>query len=382
MAHIQKRTYTSKKTGKPTTAWQARYRGPDGRERTKRFARRVDAERWTAVNEGDVAQGTWIDPSAGQVSLREYANRWLEQRGALRSTTSAKYRGLLDRHIFPNMGDTCMRKLTPSRVRDWHAALFRVHPSTAAGAYRLLASICRTAVDDEVIARTPCRVKGAGTERATERPVATVAETAAAVGACPEKYQLAILLALWCQLRRQEVLGLQRRDINLLHGTLTISRTWTLQPDGRTVLGPPKTDAGRRQLVIPKHVLDALESHLACFTGPEPTAWLFPGEEGNPVSPRTIDRVWATARKAAGRPDLCFHDVRHTGLTLAAGLGATTAELMHRGGHKSHAAAIRYQHATKERDAALADAMSDLADAKVLPMRRTNDGQSSGTGTG
>jgi integrase len=51
---------------------------------------------------------------------------------------------------------------------------------------------------------------------------------------------------------------------------------------------------------------------------------------------------------------------RHTGLTLAAATGATTVELMHRAGHSSSVAAMRYQHATKERDRIIAYALGDF----------------------
>jgi len=75
------------------------------------------------------------------------------------------------------------------------------------------------------------------------------------------------------------------------------------------------------------------------------------------------------AREKVGRPDLHLHDLRHTGLTFAAATGATTAELMRRAGHSSAAAALRYQHATDDRDKVLADALADLAaSADIVPL--------------
>jgi integrase len=62
-----------------------------------------------------------------------------------------------------------------------------------------------------------------------------------------------------------------------------------------------------------------------------------------------------------GRPDLHLHDLRHTGNTLAAATGASTKELMARMGHANPRAALIYQHATRDRDAAIAAALSDLA---------------------
>ena len=71
------------------------------------------------------------------------------------------------------------------------------------------------------------------------------------------------------------------------------------------------------------------------------------------------------ARKAAGRDDLRFHDLRHTGAVLAAQTGATLAELMGRLGHSTSQAAMRYQHAAADRDAVIAGRLSALAEAHL-----------------
>jgi integrase len=76
---------------------------------------------------------------------------------------------------------------------------------------------------------------------------------------------------------------------------------------------------------------------------------------------RSLRTAWDNARNKAGRTDLRLHDLRHSGLTWSAATGATVAELMHRAGHASPAAALRYpQHATEDRDRALANALAAL----------------------
>jgi integrase len=377
MTHVQKKTYKSARTGKVTTSWQARYSASDGRERTKRFRRQVDAEKWATAHSADVNRGAWIDPNAGKITFRVYSDEWLNGR-ELRPTTKAKYRYLLDKHILPTFGDTSLSGLTPSQISAWRIRLGTKHQSTAAGAYRLLSTICRTAIDEERIYRSPCRVKGGATEKAAERPVVAIADLERAVAACPSRYRLALLLAAWCQLRRGEIVGLQRQDINLKTRTLTISRSWCVPMGGPAELGPPKTEAGRRDVTIPPNVVPQLQKHLATVTTVGPESWLFPADGDKPISPRTLDRAWETARDAIGRKDIRLHDLRHTGLTLAAATGATTAELMKRGGHSSPAAALRYQHATADGDRVLADALGNLAKkSNVIQLRRTKDGRKS-----
>ena len=80
------------------------------------------------------------------------------------------------------------------------------------------------------------------------------------------------------------------------------------------------------------------------------------------ASNRALSHPWHKARTAIGRPDLRFHDLRHSGLTWSAATGASVAELMRRAGHASQAAALRYQHATDDRDRVLADALAGLAE--------------------
>jgi integrase len=99
---------------------------------------------------------------------------------------------------------------------------------------------------------------------AAPRPTATVAEIGAAVNAATERFRLAIMLAAWCQLRRGEVLGLRRGDVDLVHSTVSIERTVT-EPSGALVVGPPKTDAGRRKVVMPPNVVNAMVVQLDQF---------------------------------------------------------------------------------------------------------------------
>jgi integrase len=89
---------------------------------------------------------------------------------------------------------------------------------------------------------------------------------------------------------------------------------------------------------------------------------VFPAADGvSHIAPSTLYRVYYPARKAAGRPDLRWHDLRHTGAVLAAQTGATLAELMSRLGHSTPQAALRYQHTAKGRDTEIAAALSRMA---------------------
>jgi integrase len=175
---------------------------------------------------------TWIDPKAGKTTLDEYAERWLEQRNELAFRTREHYGYLLELHVLPTLGRTALINLAPSTIRSWHASLAQMHPSTAAKAYRLLSAILRTAVVDGFLVSSSCKVDGAGIERPAERPVATVAEVGALETAMPEHLRLIVDLATWCQLRRVELLGLRRKDVDLDRASIHVeqSRTVMMRP--------------------------------------------------------------------------------------------------------------------------------------------------------
>jgi hypothetical protein len=80
--------------------WRAGYRGADGREHSRSFERKVDAERWLREQLRNLDRGTWVDPAAGKLPLREFADEWLAGR-ILKPKTLEGYRSLLRSRILP-----------------------------------------------------------------------------------------------------------------------------------------------------------------------------------------------------------------------------------------------------------------------------------------
>jgi len=322
---------------------------------------KADALAHLAAIEVDLRRGAWIDPRAGKMTLHLYAEEWLGQRSDLAFRTKELYTYLLESHILPSLGNATLFGPAPSKIRSWHAALSKEHPSTAAKAYGLLSGILKMAVTDGFIISSPCKVTGGGVERPAERPVGSVREVEALEAAMPEHLRLIVLLATWCQLRRAELLGLRRKDIDLASATLRVEQSRTISMRGKPLIKEPKTVAGRRTIAVPDFVVARLSEHLGRFTGPDADALVFTGITGVPLTGNVLQVSWQRARASVGRTDLHLHDLRHTGLTLAAATGATTVELMHRAGHSSSVAAMRYQHATMDRDRTIADALGVIA---------------------
>lgn len=224
----------------PSGRFQASY-WHDGKRYSSHstFTSKADAGAWLANKRASTGRGAWVDPDAGRVLFRSYASTRLGVRSDLRPTTAAKYRLLLRLHLEPTFGDIPIVKAARSAVRSWYHALAGEYQSTADDAYRLLRAIFNTAVWDELIARSPCMVRGAGNVRSPERPVASFAEVAAAADAMANHLRVA-LLAAYCQLRRGEVLGLQRRDVDVLHGSPAVRRAVVLPTGASPSLDRPR----------------------------------------------------------------------------------------------------------------------------------------------
>jgi integrase len=177
-------------------------------------------------------------------------------------------------------------------------------------------------------------------------------------------------LAAWCALRFGELAELRRADIDVKGGVVRVRRGVVRGADGR-VVKDPKSPAGKRPVNIPRDLMPMVAAHLADHVPAARDALLFPATAGGSVhlAPSSMYGWYYPAREAAGRPDLAFHDLRHTGAVFAAETGATLKQLMRRLGHSTVSAAMRYQHATDEGDRLIAAKLSDkMAAGTVTPI--------------
>ena len=164
-------------------------------------------------------------------------------------------------------------------------------------------------------------------------------------------------------LRFGELAALKRKDVDIPEASVTVRVSASDLPGGRRHIGRPKSDAGHRTVTIPAAVVPAIAVHLERFAQPGDDGLVFIGPLGGVLRESNFNNdIWHKATAKVGVPHLHFHDLRHTGNTLAAATGASLRELMVRMGHASPKAALRYQHATRDRDAAIARALSDLVE--------------------
>ena len=272
------------------------------------------------------------------------------------------------------VGDT--GRLSPEVLRRWRAAgapstvatdeLEAVPTSSDAGhsvaspAYRLLRTILNTALQDKLIHENPCQIKGAGTVKHAERRPATPGEVEALAAAVPPRLRAAVLMAAWSGLRYGEQFALARRHVDLEAGTVRVERALVCVPGQPVRFGPPKTDRSRRLVHLPAVVVTALRAHLEQFAADGPDALVFARADGRPVLGATLSVAMRGARVEIGREDLRWHDLRHTGATLAYTAGASLPEVQARLGHTTMRAASIYAHAAADSDRVLASRLDAL----------------------
>lgn len=348
--------------------WQASYTGPDANVyiAPSTFDAKIDAEAWLADRRREIDRELW-SPSSGQedrvsAPFGEYAEAWIRQRG-IKDRTREHYRKLLDNNILPTFADVELRDVTPSAVRRWYATTAVGTPTMRAHAYSLLRAVMQTALADDLVDSNPCRISGASTSRRVHkiRP-ATLEELETLTKAMPGPYQAMILMAAWLAMRFGELTELRRKDIDLRDEVVRVRRAVVRAGDDFLVT-TPKSDAGIRDISIPPHLVPAIEDHLKNHVPTGREALLFPSvsDPARHLAPSALYRMFYRAREAAGRRDLRFHDLRHSGAVLAATAGATLAELMGRLGHSTPGAALKYQHIAKGRDREIAALLSKLA---------------------
>ncbi|WP_405916842.1 tyrosine-type recombinase/integrase [Streptomyces sp. NBC_00728] len=166
--------------------------------------------------------------------------------------------------------------------------------------------------------------------------------------------------AAFTGLRFGEPASLRRRAVDTTNATLMVQRSQAEMQTGALFDKAPKSDAGARPVAFPTELLPDVKNHLDSFAGAGRDGHVFLGHRGGRLRRSNFRDDWIKARaKARITADVHFHDLRHTGNTLAAS-GASLRELMTRMGHSTPRAALIYRHVVSGRDREIADRLGSM----------------------
>jgi integrase len=302
----------------PNGNYEAFYRDPNGKEKTKQEVKRKDAVDWLNKQIASLVRGDYVDPKAGKVKFQLTGDEWLANQTFNESTREA-VEVRLRRHVYPTLGDKQLRQIRPSTIQAW---LRRLELEGLAESYRSVifanvSSIFSAAVDDEIIAKNPCRAPSVRAPKAKSPKIVpwTTERIYAVHDALPERFRIAETLGAGLGLRQGEVFGLSSEDVDFLRGAVHVNRQVKLLADGTLLFDLPK---GRksRTVPLPDSVRDELAAHLAAYPArPVTLPWAKRDGErvtvplvlttrvGNAVSRNYFNsKIWKPALEASGVP--------------------------------------------------------------------------------
>ena len=269
---------------------------------SRTFDRKRDADAYALEIERDLRLGSYVDPSAGGVVLRDYARRWLAAKANIRPATREHYDSLIRTWIDPGIGKLPLHAVRRSDVQALVASMQAAGRSGSwiRHAHTLLRQVFAAAKLDHLIAVSPVEGIELPPLSAPRHTFLTPEQVAALAAAIEPRYRAWVLTGAYAGLRWGELAGLRVGDLDLPRERLRVERT--VSPlRGRPTEGPPKGKGSRGTVPLAPWLALELAEHVRRYAEPGPEGYVFPAPAGGPLRHDTfMHRVWWPAAKAAG----------------------------------------------------------------------------------
>lgn len=353
--------------------WKARYSGGDGRQHSKSFERKIDAERWLRSQLATLDRGEWVDPAGGQVTFGEWAESWRRGLHDVKPKTRAGYESLLRSRILPSFANWQLRQISPAVVREWVSAMVDdgLSPARIRQARQVLSAVLAQAVADGLVVRNPAAGVKPPQVRA-RRQLFLSAPEVARLADVAEGLQVGagvlVRVLAYSGLRWGEAVALKRSAVDVKKRRLRVKEAAT-EVGGRLSWGTPKTHE-TRTVIVPAFIMGRLGPHLGGLT---PDDLVFRAPMGGPLRTSNFRRgVWARAVTEAGMPaGLLVHDLRDTAASLMISSGASIKAVQRQLGHASASMTLDVYGGLFEDDL---DELADRLEARFARADRAHTG--------
>jgi integrase len=292
--------------------------------------------------EDRIRRGEWINPEAGKVLFKDYAEEWRESQ-AHRPSTAAQVETNLRLHVYPRIGHRPLVSIQRSDVQALVKYLSTaggerraLAPATVEVVYTWVSTIFTSAVADRIINVTPCRsISRTVVEQPKVEPL-PVETVWRLIDAVPDRYRALIILGAGTGVRISEALGLTNDRVDWIRKSVKIDRQLLRVGGGAPVFGPVKDKNNRpRTIPLPDFVVEELSAHVSKYNlGAE--GLIFSGPNGGPLPRSTFSDMWRAAAEPLGiaKGD-GFHLLRHFYASLLIESGQSVKSIQERLGHQS-----------------------------------------------
>lgn len=321
----------------------------------------------------DRSRGTYIRPRAGDITVKLWAELWLETRPHLKASTDGTDRSTVKNHIIDPLGKVRLDNVTPMVVRKWVGDLAKpternkagLAPKTIRNCHGLLHSMMQAAVDERVIATNPCVSTRLPARDHTEMRFLTRPEVDRLIANTDEHYQPLLHTLVSTGLRWGEAAGLRRRRVDILDRKIEVAESLH-ERGGKMTFGTPKSRAARRTVGMAPYLVDLL---LPLTIGEEDEP-IFVTKRGAYLRRAAFYRaVWEPALAKAELGKVRVHDLRHTHVSHLIAQGVPLPVISRRVGHASISVTFdTYGHLLPEAEAGAVSA----AEAAFAPKLPTN----------
>lgn len=296
--------------------WRVRYDDNQGQPKVALFEKSEDAKNHDAAMRTDVNRGQYIDPNAGKLTLKKYADKWLEAQTFDASTREAVELRLRV-HIYPGLGGVELRAIAqrPSLVQAWVRGLQgSLAPNYVRTIFANLSAILAAALDDGLISRNPCRLKSVHPPAKDVHKVRpwSADRVEAVRDGLPARYVGTVDAGAGLGLRQGEVFGLGADEIDWMHRVVHVR--YQIKYVGMQLVFAPPKGGKEREVPMSETTSLRLSAHTAEWPAAEVTLpWLTP--DGRPMTRKLVftgrertainrnyfnARLWKPAIVAAG----------------------------------------------------------------------------------
>lgn len=353
------------------------------------FRAKKDAQHFLNETMAAIQGGTFSEPT--KVTFGEFLTmRWLPtRRMAVRESTYASYRGLVERHVIPELGHIPIQQLSPDRLDRFYADLVAkmLSAKTVRNIHVLVHRALRDAVRKNLIPRNvadaadPPKLNRANRDEMktwNPGPLRAFFE-----GIAEHRLAAAYILAATTGMRRGEVLGVRWRDIDFEARRLHVRQT-VLSVEYRLTYGRPKTLRGERKIALDLETVRILAEHRAAQDhergligdGYADNDLVFAREDGNPIHPDYFSQTFDRTVKRLKLPKIRLHDLRHTHATLGLAAGIHVKVMSDRLGHATTAFTQDiYMHAIPALEEEAADQIAGLVFGTEPEPNTTGNGE-------